>query len=297
MMDNILVTGAHGFVGTWVQSLLKDKYQLFTFENVDITQYDQIDAYLKNKKIDKVIHLAAQSFVPVSVEDPLSTYQVNFLGTCHLLNALRAHSFSGKFLYVSSSDVYGHSSTKLPVRETHLTKPLNPYAVSKHAAEGLAYQWSQTADFDIIIVRPFNHIGPGQKANFVVSSFAKQCADIKKGRQSPIVYTGNIDVLRDFTDVRDVINSYEKLLEHGQNGEFYNVCSGKSVLIRDILNQLIVLSGKNIEIKTELSRLRKTDIPEIIGSYTKLFNTTGWKPTIYLEDSLSDIFNHWYKEK
>ena len=296
-MDSLLITGANGFVGKWVQSLLKDKYQLFTFGNVDITQYDQISAYLENKKIDKVIHLAAQSFVPTSFESPLSTYQVNFFGTYYVLNALRAHCFSGKFLYVSSSDIYGHSVTTLPMQETHLTKPLNPYAVSKHAAEGLAYQWSQTADFDIIIARPFNHIGPGQKANFVVSSFAKQCADIKKGMQSPVVHTGNIDVLRDFTDVRDVVNSYEKLLEHGQNGECYNVCSGKSVLIRNILNQLIILSGKNIEVKTDPARLRKTDIHEIVGSNTRLFDTTGWEPVISLESSLVDIFNYWYKTK
>ena len=294
-MDNLLITGANGFVGKWAQWLLKTNYNLFTFDDVDISQYTKVVSYLKGKKIDKVIHLAAQSFVPASFEKPLNTYHVNFFGTYNIFQALQVHDFSGKFLHISTSDIYGRSVADFPVLETHLTRPLNPYSVSKCASEALAYQWSQTADFDVIIARPFNHIGPGQRSDFVVSDFAKQCVAIKNGCQPPVIATGDIDVFRDFTDVRDVVKAYACLLEHGVNGEFYNVCSGKGVLIRDILQQLIEFSGLPIDVVTDPARLRKTDIQKTYGSYAKILDTTDWKPEISLERSLLDIFNYWDK--
>ena len=193
---------------------------------------------------DWVMHLAAQSFVPNSVADPRTTYDVNFFGTLNLLEALRAEGFAGRLLYVGSGDVYGRvDASSLPVGETQPLRPRNPYSVSKAAAELLCYQWSQRAGFDIVLARPFNHLGPGQAEWFVASDFAKQLAEIKRGRREPVVRVGSIDVTRDFTDVRDVVRAYFLLLAGGTNGEVYNVCSGREHSIRTILKRLIELAG------------------------------------------------------
>ncbi len=165
---------------------------------------------------DAVIHLAAQSFVPESFKNPLETFDINFTGTYNLFSALKEYGFNGKILYISSGDVYGLvNEDKLPIAEYYPLKPRNPYAVSKVAAEALCYQWSVTEEMKIIIARPFNHIGPHQSERFVVSSFAKQIAEIELGLRKPVLSAGNIDITRDFLDVRDVANAYKLLLEKG----------------------------------------------------------------------------------
>ena len=167
---------------------------------------------------DAVIHLAAQSFVPESFKNPLETFDVNFTGTYNLFSALKEYGFHGKILYISSGDIYGLvSEDKLPITEDYPLKPRNPYAVSKVAAEALCYQWSIAEDIEILIARPFNHIGPNQSERFAVSSFAKQIAEIELGLRKPVLNTGNIDITRDFLDVRDVADAYKLLLEKGMN--------------------------------------------------------------------------------
>jgi GDP-4-dehydro-6-deoxy-D-mannose reductase len=246
---------------------------------------------------DYVIHLAAQSYVPQSFADQKTTYDINFYGTYNILSALKKNGFGGRFLFVSTGDVYGLvDSNELPVNEDNKIRPRNPYSVSKVAAEALCYQWSQTEKFEILIVRPFNHIGPGQSEKFVVSSFAKQVVEIKNAKKEPFISVGDIEVTRDFTDVRDIVQAYDLLLDKGRNGEIYNVCSGKEYKIGSILMQLIELAGIDAEIKVDESKLRYSEQRRMQGSYEKLTKETKWKPEIELKTSLNDILKYWEKQ-
>jgi GDP-4-dehydro-6-deoxy-D-mannose reductase len=241
-----------------------------------------------------VLHLAGQSFVPSSIKDPRATYNVNFYGTFNLLEALKACGFSGRMLYISSGDVYGLVAPEaLPIVETHAVRPRNPYAVSKAAAELLCYQWAQDRSFDIVISRPFNHVGPGQSEWFVASDFAKQIIEIKLGRREPVIRVGDIDVTRDFTDVRDVVRAYFLLLERGQQGEVYNICTGKDRSIRDVLERLIVMAGINCEVVRDEVRFRPSEQKIMYGSYAKLNELVGWKPKIGIDESLKDVLSDW----
>src|SRR5207302_554158 len=189
---------------------------------------DEVLRAVKILRPRAVIHLAAHSWVPQSFKEPMETYDVNFVGTFNLLSALQKTGFHGRFLFVSSSDIYGQVSPEaLPITEEHPSKPRSPYAVSKVAAEALCSQWSQTeTDIEIVVARPFVHIGPGQSDRFVISNFARQIIEIKRTRREALVEVGDIDVTRDFTDVRDVVRAYELLLARGVPGEVYNICSG-----------------------------------------------------------------------
>ena len=241
-----------------------------------------------------VIHLAAQSFVPRSFEDPRETLEINLLGTLNLLTALQSKGFKGKFLYVSSGDVYGNvDETRLPVTEAQPPRPRNPYAVSKVAAEALSYQWSQTSDMEVIVARPFNHIGPGQSDAFAVSAFAKQVAEIKLGRRESTLITGDLSVSRDFTDVRDVVGAYLRLLNSGRSGEIYNVCSGVEVRLSEILSTLCDLAGVRPKIVTDQTRARPNEQRRMLGNYAKLQKQTGWAPRIPLKETLTDLLADW----
>lgn len=246
---------------------------------------------------DFVIHLAAQSFVPDSFSNPRETYEVNFFGTLHLLQGLKKQGFKGRLLNVGSGDMYGLVAPEiLPVTENIPLKPRNPYAVSKVAAEALCYQWSQTEGVDVVMVRPFNHIGPGQSDRFVVSDFAKQVVEIKLGLRKAEMSVGDIDVTRDFTDVRDVVRAYLMLLRDGKSGEAYNVCSGKEQAVREMLERLLTLAGVKADIRQDSARLRTAEQRRVYGSYDKLHSTTGWQPEIGLEQSLTDNLTYWERK-
>ena len=292
-MKKILLTGRTGFVGRWFDKI-NLSYDLSDLNGVNLTNKKAVNDILTNHRTDYVIHLAAQSFVPDSFKNPLETFQVNFYGTLNLLQSLKSSGFKGRFLYVSSSDVYGLADD-LPVTECHSVKPRNPYAVSKVAAEALCYQWSQTEDFDVIIARPFNHIGPGQSERFVISDFAKQIMEIKRGQREPVLYVGHIDVTRDFTDVRDVIQAYYLLLEHGQNSEIYNICSGSEVSISYMLNRLLELANVKADVVIDKSRLRKAEQLRVYGDHSKLKLATKWQPKITLDQTLIELLNDWKK--
>lgn len=290
------ITGAKGFVGSYIKSCI-DSYDLELYlqtDETDILDKDELLKQFRQKLPDVVVHLAAISFVPDSFDNPERTYLVNFIGTLRLLQALKEAGFTGTFLYVGTSDAYGIiTEEELPIIENRALSPRNPYAVSKVAAESLCYQWSQTENMNVIMVRPFNHIGPGQSPNFVVSDFARQIAKISLGMSDPILYTGNIDVYRDFTDVRDVIRAYYALLRNGQNGQIYNVCSGIGVSIREIVDKLIKISGVDITVEVDKSRLRPAEQVRAFGSFDKLNKQTGWQPEISLDESLNDIYRYW----
>jgi len=261
---------------------------------VDIRDAGRLRRAIAEIAPDSVIHLAAQSFVPASFADPLETYNVNFLGTLNILEALKASGFKGRFLFVGSGETYGVvGEGDLPVDETRALRPRSPYAVSKVAAEALCYQWSQCEDFEIVMTRSFNHIGPGQSDRFVVSDFARQVVEIRKGLRKPLIITGDIDVSRDFTDVRDVVRAYLLLLERGTNGEAYNVCSGEEHFIRDILGRLQDFAGVEAAVERDPSRLRRAELRRMRGSARKLEGDTGWRREFALTRSLQDVLQDW----
>lgn len=290
----ILVTGAEGFVGSYVSAWPDAVPFVECGHRVDIRDLSAVTRVIKAIRPDAVVHLAAQSFVPQSLADPRETYDTNFTGTLNLLTSLRDDGFSGRFLYVGSGDMYGRVPVSaMPIQEFYPLRPRNPYAVSKVAAEALCYQWSQSELFDVVLARPFNHIGAGQSPSFVVSGLARQIAQIKNGKCEPAVEVGNIDVSRDFTDVRDVVRAYRLLLERGTNGEVYNICSGNERMIRAILDSLILRAGIQAEIRQVPSRMRVGEQERVWGSYSKIQCDTAWHPEIPFDQSLDDLLAYW----
>ncbi len=300
-MRRVLITGEGGFVGRHIESMRDELYRHFEWDLVvpkseyDLLEPASLAELLINDLPDAVIHLAGISYVPDSIRHPCRTFEVNVLGTLNLLQALKAAGFVGRFLYISSGDVYGRlSDGELPVQEGRLPRPLNPYSASKVSAEALCYQWSQAGSFErVIIARPFNHIGAGQREDFVVSSMAKQIIQIKRGLQAPVLSTGDIDVTRDFLDVKDVIYGYMALIEAGENGETYNVCSGVEQSIRDLIRLMLDEAGVEAKIQTDEKRCRVIDQRRSQGSNKKLVTTTGWGQTISLRSSLHEALNYW----
>jgi len=293
----ILVTGRSGFVGHYVEKRFPNTIPLRDEAGaIDLREFERLRDYVSKVNPEKVIHLAAQAFVPRSFEEPKETFEINLMGTLNLLMALEAINFQGRFLYVGSGDIYGVVPEKeLPIVENRLLAPRSPYAVSKMAAEGLCYQWSQTADFEIVMARPFNHIGAGQDSRFVVSSFAKQIAEIKLGLREPVIHVGNLHVTRDFTDVRDVVEAFALLLEKGGNGEVYNICSGKEYELKEVFTLLLDIASVEALVKVDAERLRKNEHCRVCGSFEKIYRMTGWTAKNSLKESLTALYQYWEK--
>jgi len=293
MTTRLFITGGSGFVGghlaTHVAAARPDVF-LVDAPEFDLNQRSSLDLALEAARPDWVVHLAAQSAVPQSFADPRGTYEVNFLGTLNLLEALAARRFDGRLLFVGSGDAYGRvADADLPVRETLPLRPRNPYAVSKAAAEALCYQWSQTGPFEIVITRLFNSLGTGQSPRFAVADFAQRIADIATGRAPPRLVTGDLDVTRDFTDVRDVVRAYLMLLDRGVSGEPYNVCSGREAGLRAVVTRLAGLAGVAVELIVDPARLRPGEQRRMVGDPAKLAAATGWTAAIPLDQTLQDI--------
>jgi GDP-4-dehydro-6-deoxy-D-mannose reductase len=287
---NILVTGSNGVVGRHFCSRYGGAPLADRNGPVDIRDSERVYATIASLMPDAVLHLAAQSSVASSFENPAVTYEVNFLGTLNVLEALSRIGFKGVFLYVGSADVYGKTEEpELPTRETQPLRPRSPYAVSKVAAEALCYQWSQTQSFRIVLTRPFNQIGPGQRARFAIADFAHQIVRISRGRQQPILTTGDLDVTRDFTDVRDTVHACRMLLESGENGEVYNICSGRERSLRSLVDGLLQVAGVKVELKLDPGRLRPAEQRRVVGDPGKIRAHIGWTPEIELETTLTDI--------
>ncbi len=302
-MKRLLVTGRHGFVGGTLARLVDAEPALGPWRMIDVPPaLDLRDpegaaALVKDDVPDAVIHLAAQSWVPDAFRDPELTLQINVLGTLNLLQALQRAGFRGRMVFVSTGDVYGDvPESELPIREDRLPAPRNPYAVSKLAAEALCYQWCVTEGMEISIARAFNHIGPRQSERFVVSDFARQLAEIRLGRRQPTVSVGDIDVTRDFTDVRDVVRAYFALLRDGERGEIYNICSGREQSIRALLHRLAAIAGVEISVQQDPSRLRKSEQRRVVGDPAKMQRVTGWRATTELDESLAMLLHEWERE-
>jgi GDP-4-dehydro-6-deoxy-D-mannose reductase len=303
-MKRLLVTGRSGFVGSILSRAIGPDSRAADWQLVDVpdaldlTSPADAKAMVGHEPLDAVIHLAAQSFVPEAFRDPAATLRVNLLGTLNLLQALQARQFTGRLLYVSTGDVYGRvPEAALPVTEAQVPLPRNPYAVSKLAAEALCRQWVITEGMDIVLARPFNHIGAGQSERFVVSDFARQIAAIRRGAREPRVEVGDIDVTRDFTDAGDVVRAYFALLADASPGETYNVCSGREQSIRALLLRLAELAGVEVAIREDTTRMRKAEQRRLVGSPAKLYQATGWSATTPLDASLEAMLDYWDREQ
>lgn len=296
-MGDLLVTGQNGFVGRHVTTLAAGRWRVIPHAPHDLLNPASLDDWLARCCPAAVIHLAGQTFVPQAFRDPARTLQINLLGTLNLLEALKRSGFRGTFLYVSSGDVYGQVAVEqLPITESCPPQPRNPYAVSKLAAEHLCLQWSfSEPDWRILIARPFNHAGPGQADHFVLPDMARQLLRVRQGVQSPQISVGDVDVTRDFLDVRDVVQAYLDLLDKGQPGEIYNVCSGKEQLIRDLIMQMAELADVQITLQQDPKRLRKAEQRRTRGCSNKLQRHTGWQPRVPITTTLRDVLTDWEK--
>ncbi|MDP2830346.1 MAG: GDP-mannose 4,6-dehydratase [Sulfuricellaceae bacterium] len=306
-MKRLLLTGARGFVGGAIQAMAQESvpdvliagWEIVPASSVMDMRYPMtIAEEVARVRPEAVIHLAAQSFVPESFRAPIATFDVNFLGAFHLLSALRDSGFTGRVLYVSSGDVYGMvPEDGLPVSETHLPAPRSPYSVSKLAAEHLCGQWTRSDGMNIVVARPFNHIGAGQDQRFAVSDFAAQIVDIRNGRRAAELAVGDVDVTRDFLSIHDVIRAYFALLDKGQAGTVYNVCSGQERTLRSLIEKMAKICGITVDIHIDEHRLRANEQRRMAGDPSLLQAHTGWRPTETIEETLKSILSYWEKNK
>jgi GDP-4-dehydro-6-deoxy-D-mannose reductase len=244
---------------------------------------------------DRVFHLAAQSFVPVSFAEPGATLATNILGELHLLEGLRAHAPAARVLIAGSSEEYGAvRPEELPVRETNELRPLSPYAVSKVAQDRLAWQYHRSYGMHVVITRAFNHTGPRRGEVFAESSFSRQIAEIEVERRAGVVRVGDLSAKRDWHDVRDTVRAYWLALEQGEPGDVFNISSGEARTVRDVLDVLLAKArGVQVRVETEPARLRPSDVPILCADATRLRERTGWTATLPLERSLEDLLEWW----
>lgn len=291
----IVITGATGFVGAHLARRLRQDAKQASVEGwsrhaVDLLNADAVDAAVARARPSEVYHLAGSSHVGDSWQRPTEPLEIHVRGTHHLLNAVRRHAPDCRILVVSSGMVYRPQSE--PLTEDAPLGPTSPYALSKVAEEQLALHAAAHDGLQVIVARPFNHIGPGQSARFAPPNFAKQIADIEAGAP-PTMAIGNLDTRRDFTDVRDVVNAYVAMMARGSIGHVYNVCSGVATPIRAILDDLLALSRVAVTLTTDPARLRPNDVPYLVGSAARLTADTGWTPAISLHQTLIDTLNDW----
>ncbi|UCC77128.1 MAG: GDP-mannose 4,6-dehydratase [Anaerolineales bacterium] len=243
---------------------------------------------------DYVFHLAAQAFVPSSWKDPWTTLENNIRGQLNVLLAAVAMERVPRILVVGSADEYGIVfPEELPISETNPLRPNSPYAVSKVAQDMMGYQYYASHKLPVVRVRPFNHIGPGQSPAFVTADFAKQIAEVEAGLREPVMRVGNLEARRDFSDVRDIIRGYYLALSEGEPGEVYNLGAERSYSIRQVLDGLLALSETRVTVEQDPTRLRPSDVPEILADCAKFRSRTGWRAEIPLERSLKDILDYW----
>ncbi len=287
------VTGAAGFVGSWLTRHLRSSGDTVVGVDADIDVRDgaAVKESLTSVAPDVVYHLAGLAHVGRSWEDPAPTFLVNALGTLNVLEAAVSCSDPPRVLVVSSAEVYG-SAGGVQVTEDAPLRPVSPYASSKVAAEFLALQEHLGRGLAVVRARPFNHVGPGQSAEFVVSALARRivAAERAGGAGVPV---GNLEAERDFTDVRDVVRAYRLLAERGRAGEAYNVASGQATTVRDVADRLAALATCRVELVPDRSLMRPVDVPVFLGDASRLRDETGWAPEIPLEQTLVDVLEYW----
>jgi len=311
-----LITGVSGFVGSHLaEHLLSKNFDVYgtirwrsRLDNIlhikdrlKLVEADMRDAHsvsrlIKETSPDYIFHLAAQSFVPTSWHAPQETMTTNIIGTINLLEALRSAGTDSRIQLAGSSEEYGLVyPEEVPIKETNPLRPMSPYGVSKVAEDMLGFQYHKTYGMNIVVTRAFNHSGPRRGEVFVTSNFAKQIAEIEKGKQEPVIRVGNLESQRDFTDVRDVVMAYLLAVEKCKFGETYNICTGKPRTMKSVLDTLLSMSKIRVEIKQDPARMRPSDVPLLAGDYSKFHAATGWKPEIQFEKTMEDLLQ-WHRD-
>lgn len=305
-----LITGISGFVGFHLSELLlKEGYSVagtvhseleIGNRDAQLHRGDLLDEKFVKKTVssvkpDLVFHLASLTNPVASFEDPAGTILNNVGITINILEAVK--EINARTLIVSSAHVYGLvKEDENPIKEDNPLRPESPYAVSKLTQDFLGLQYHLAYKMPIVRVRPSNQIGPGQRPDLVVSSFAKQIAEAESGKREPVIKVGNLEAIRDFIDVRDIVHAYVLAILQGKGGEVYNLGSGKGLRISEILDKLVKLSKIKLKIEEEQARLRPVDTPKMVIDTSKFRKLTNWKPEITIDESLQDILNWWRKE-
>ncbi len=313
-MKKALITGITGFVGSHMaEYLLKQGLEVHgilrwrsKMENIQdikkdliLHEADLLDAHslytiIEKIKPDYIFHLAAQSFVKSSWASPANTIEINMVGSCNLFEAVKKTGIDTIIQIACSSEEYGLVyPEETPMKETNPLRPLSPYAVSKLGMDYLGYQYFASYGLKVIRTRGFNHTGPRRGDVFAESTFAKQIAEIEKGIKEPIVYVGNLEAQRDYTDVRDMVAGYYLAVTKCTPGEVYNICQGKTWKIKWVLDYLLSQSKVKIEVKEDPERMRPSDVEILLGDNSKFVKETGWKPEIAIEQTLTDLLNYW----
>ena len=290
-----LITGGKGFVGQWLAAHLKDCGDEVVVVDVetDVADGVALRKVVTDAAPEAIYHLAALTHVGESWDNPSQVLRVNVIGTAELLAAARSLARPPTVLVVSSAEVYGVvTPEQLPLDEATPTAPATPYAASKLAAEAVALQAWRGYGQPVIVVRPFNHIGPGQSPNFAVPALAKRIVEARRSGATSL-RVGTLTTRRDFTDVRDVVVAYRLLIEHGVPGSTYNVCSGKDVAISEVADDLLALARADLELVTDPDLVRPVDVPVLQGDAGLLRASTGWVPSIPLATTLADVLASW----
>lgn len=309
-MKKALIIGAAGFVGNylidhiqknciWSITVTKMRHENISWNEVDvrdldILNYEEVKYLIKEVRPDYIFHLAAQSSVALSWENPGLTVDVNIKGSLNVLNSIKELDYKPHILLIGSGEEYGIvKESEVPISENNVLRPGNLYAATKACQNMIGNIYAKAYDLHVMMVRAFNHIGPNQTPKFAVPDFCKQIAEIESGIREPIIYVGNLAARRDFTDVRDVVKAYVLLIQYGMPGEVYNVGSGHAVSIREILEKIMSLSSVSVSIIVDPDKIRPLDVPIIEADISKLEECTGWKPQIALETTLKDTLNYW----
>jgi GDP-4-dehydro-6-deoxy-D-mannose reductase len=306
----VLLTGVTGFVGGHLVDALRTRAGVeligiaraeptepisgLTFRRADLCDCPALEAILRDIQPQQIFHLSGYAHAGRSNREPDATWAGNLTATRTLYDAIQRWGGRPRILYVGSAMVYGDAPADgAPFTEEAPLRPTTPYASSKAAADLLSYQYTRTASLDIVRARPFNHIGPGQSPDYAVANFARQIAALEQGRQPPILETGNLSAARDLTDVRDVVQAYLLLMERGRSGEIYNVASGETRTMKEVLDCLLAQTSARIEVRTQERLLRSTDTARLCGDAGKLHRETGWMPRFRLEQTLIDTLEYW----
>lgn len=309
----ILITGVGGFAGRHLAALCAEQGQevagvgrsekpadlpsLATYEQLDLADAEAVRATIARLQPERVVHLAAEASVARSWEAPGEVISKNVTTSLNLLEALRLEAPEALTLVACSGEEYGRPQS-LPVDESHPLAPRNPYAASKAMVDVLAGSYAEMHGMHVLRARAFNHAGPGQSDTYVVAQFARQIAEAEAAQPADgrmVMLTGNIEVRRDFCDVRDVVRAYLLAVHHAEPGVF-NICSGRGTAVSDILSGLAAHSSLEVECRVDPARLRENEVMEIRGSHERLTDVTGWRPEIDLSETLRDTLD-WWRER
>lgn len=302
----VLITGAGGFVGRHAARRFAERgahvhgtggpepadLPLAGWHESDLREPETLAAAIVAARPDVVLHLAGQSSAAHSFGEPIETFHVNALGTWHLLEALRAHAPRARTVVVTSGEIYGPGEPGSRAAESAAQRPLSPYAISKAAADALAAIAAARGQH-VVRARAFGHTGPGQESRFVIPTVAEQIAAAEAGRAEPVIRVGNLDVVRDLGDVRDVVRAYLAMIERAPSGAAYNVCTGVGVRLADVVRDLVARARAPIRIEQDPARMRPADVPYLVGDGAAIARDCGWQPEIPLARTLDDVLDEW----